>query len=57
MADPLDLMEEHATLIGGVVIAYNRVQHRIFDLFAAFSGMPAEQASGVFFALKSDNGF
>jgi hypothetical protein len=35
-------------------ITYNRVQHRIFDLFAAFSGMSVEKASGVFLALKSD---
>jgi hypothetical protein len=54
MADPLDLMNEHATLIGSVVIAYNKVQHLIFVLFVAFSGMPDEQASDVFFALKSD---
>jgi hypothetical protein len=40
MADPLDLMNEHATLIGSVVIAYNKVQHVIFVLFVAFSGMP-----------------
>jgi hypothetical protein len=54
MADPLDLMEEHAKLVGSVVIAYNRVQHLIFVLFVAFSGMPTERASDIFFALRSD---
>ena len=54
MADPLDLMAEHAQLIGSVVIAYNRVQWLISVLFVAFSGMPDEQAQDVFFAVKSD---
>ena len=44
MADPLDLMNEHAMLIGSVVIAYNKVQHLILGLFVAFIRMPAEQA-------------
>ena len=54
MADPLDLMNEHATLIGSVVIAYNKIHWVISVLFVAFSGMPAEEARDVFFALKSD---
>jgi hypothetical protein len=41
MADPLDLMNEHATLIGSVVIACNKIHWVISVLFVAFSGMPA----------------
>jgi hypothetical protein len=54
MADPLDPMNEHATLIGSVVIAYNKIHWVISVLFVAFSGMPTEEARDVFFALKSD---
>ncbi len=56
MADPFDLMEDHAKLIGSVVIAYNRVQSLLAVLFVAFSDMPAEQAKGAFFSIKSDRG-
>jgi hypothetical protein len=54
MAEAQDLMTEHAQLIGSVVIAYNKVQWVIFVLFVALSGMPAEEARDIFFALKSD---
>jgi hypothetical protein len=54
MADPFDLMEDHATLIGSVVIAYNRVQWLLAVLFVAFSDMPPEQAQDAFFGTKSD---
>jgi len=54
MADPPDLITEHAELIGRVVIAWNDVQWLVSVLFVDFSGMPDEQARDVFFTLKSD---
>ena len=54
MADPFDLMEDHATLVSSVVIAYNKVQWLVRRFVVAFSGMPSEQAQDAFFTLKCD---
>jgi hypothetical protein len=54
MSDPVDLMTEHAELLGRLVVAWNEVHWLVYVLFAKFSGMEPEQAKDVFFELKSD---